>query len=100
MNDPKVFDIELDGSICQVSTHTIKSTRVFHIIYGDRRKPLNITIATRDDDTKFWASLPEGRHEEAEFAGKVIAAYFREYRRNQACVTTTDKKLAAPSLFD
>lgn len=100
MGDPKEFDIEVDGCNARVSDCTIKSARVFHIVFSAGRKPLNITIATNSDDEKFWTSVPEGRQEEAELAGKIIAAYIREYRRNQSCVTTTDKKLPAPSLFD
>jgi hypothetical protein len=100
MNDPKAFDIELNGQNVRVTDHAIKSARVFHLAYPNSRPPLNITIAENSDGEKFWTSLPEGRQEEAEFAGKVIAAYIREYRRNQLCVTTTDKKLPAPSLFD
>ncbi|HJP62605.1 MAG TPA: hypothetical protein VJ844_04145 [Mucilaginibacter sp.] len=100
MNDPAVFDVELSGRIVRVSDHTINSARVFHIVYPGKRKPLNITIATGEGDVKFWTSIPEGRQEEAEFAGKVIATYLRNYRRTQACAITTDKKLAAPSLFD
>lgn len=100
MNDPKAFDIELNGQVAHVTGHTIKSAKVFHIIFQSRKPPLNITIAEDTDGLKFWTSLPEGRHEEAELAGKVIATYIREYRRNQLCVTTTDKKLPAPNLFD
>lgn len=100
VDDPREFDIELYGHIASVSAHVIKSAKIFHIIFSDRRKTLNITVATDDEGSKFWTSLPEGRQEEAELAGKVIAAYIREYRRNQLCVTTTDKKLPAPSLFD
>ena len=100
MNAPTTFEVELNGQIVQVSEHRIKSARVFHIVYPIRKPPLNITIAEDSDGFKFWTSLPEGRQEEAEFAGKVIAAYIREYRRNQVCATTTDKKLPAPSLFD
>jgi len=100
MNDPKTFEVELNGQVVRVSDHTIKSARVYHIVYPNSKTPLNITIAEDADGLKFWTSLPEGRQEEAEFAGKVIATYIREYRRNQLCVTTTDKKLPAPSLFD
>jgi hypothetical protein len=100
MNDPKTFDVELDGRLVRVSDHTIKSARIFHIVYPDRKQPFNITIAENSDGEKFWTSLPEGHQEEAEFAGKIIASYIREYRRTQLCVTTTDKKLPAPSLFD
>ena len=99
MDDSKTFEVELNGQIVRVSAHTIKSARVFHIIYPDRKPDLNITIAEDTDGVKFWTSVPEGRQEEAEFAGKVIAAYIRNYRRLQACATTTDKKLPAPNLF-
>ncbi|MCC8407692.1 hypothetical protein LJ707_02045 [Mucilaginibacter sp. UR6-1] len=99
MNDPQVFEIVLNGQTVRVSDQTIKSARIFHVVYPDNKRPLNITIAESTDGEKFWTSLPEGRQEEAEFAGKVIAAYIREDRRKQACATTTDKKLPAPSLF-
>jgi len=99
MDDPKVFDIELNGQTVRVSDHTIKSARVFHLVYPGRKPDLNITIAENSDGVKFWTSVPEGRQEEAEFAGKVIAAYIRNYRRNPTCATITDKKLPAPNLF-
>ena len=99
-NDPKAFEIMLDGQTVQVSVHIIKSAKVFHLVYPSLKEHLNLTIANADDGGKFWTSLPEGRQEEAEVAGSVIAAYLREYRRNQACVTITDKRSAAPSLFD
>jgi hypothetical protein len=99
MNDPKVFDIELSGLVTRVTGHTIKSARVFHVVYPNSKPALNITIAEDSEGVKFWTSVPEGRQEEAEFAGKAIAAYIREYRRNQLCVTTTDKKSPAPNLF-
>ena len=100
MDDPKSFELELNGQVVRVSDHTIKSARVFHIVYPNRKPALNITIAEDTDGLKFWTSVPEGRQEEAEFAGKVIATYIREYRRNPSCATITDKKLPAPSLFD
>lgn len=100
MNEPTVFELEFGGQIVRVSEHTIKSARVFHIVYPDRKPPLNITIATNRDGEKFWTSVPESRQDEAEVVGKLIAAYIRDYRRKQACATTTDKKLPVPSLFD
>lgn len=99
-NDPKIFDIEIAGQLAHVTFHKIKAAKVFHLSFDSRRPSLNITVAINDDGSKFWTSVPEGRQEEAEFAGKIIAAYLREYRRTQICATITDKKLAAPSLFD
>ena len=98
--DPKAFDIELGDQSVHVTVHIIKTAKVFHLVFNKRRPALNITVAINDDGDKFWTSVPEGRQEEAELAGKQVAAYLREYRRMQLCVITTDKKLAAPSLFD
>lgn len=100
MNDPQQFQIVLNGHTVQVSMHIISKAKVFHIVYPDSRTPLNITIAENEDGGKFWTSVPEGRQEEAEFAGKVIASYLRENRRQQLCATITDKKSLTPSLFD
>jgi len=99
-NDPKTFEVIVGDLTAQVSVHKIKSAKVFHLVFAGKRAALNVTVATNDDGEKFWTSLPEGRQEEAELAGKIIAAYLREYRRNEVCVITTDKKLATPSLFD
>lgn len=99
MEDPKLFDVEINGQVVCVSIHEIKSARIFHVVYPDSKSPLNITIAEDTDGKRFWTSVPEGRQEEAELAGKVIAAYIREYRRNPLCVTTTGKKSPVPSLF-
>lgn len=100
MNDPQAFDIELNGQPAHVTDHAIKSARIFHVVFANHRPPLNITIAENIDGEKFWTSIPEGRQEEAELAGKLIGDYIRAYRRNQLCATTADKKLPAPSLFD
>lgn len=99
-NDPKAFDVEVNGQFAHVTFHKIKAAKVFHLTFDGRRPSLNITIAINDDGDKFWTSVPEGRQEEAELAGKVIAAYLRNHRRKQICATITDKKLVAPSLFD
>jgi hypothetical protein len=99
-NDPKGFDVEVGGQLAHVTFHKIKAAKVFHLTFDSRCPALNITIAINDDGDKFWTSVPEGRQEEAELAGKAVAVYLREYRRNQACVIITDKKLATPSLFD
>ena len=100
MNDPQAFAIELNGQIVRVTDHTIRSARVFHLVFPNRKAPLNITIAENADGEKFWTSVPEGRQDEAELAGKAVAAYLREYRKTQTCATTTDKKSPAPNLFD
>jgi hypothetical protein len=100
MEDPEVFDLALGNETATVSIHQIKTARIFHVVFRSNRKPLHMTIGNTADGEKFWTSVPEGRQDEAEFVGKAVSLYIREYRRIQACVITTAKKSPAPSLFD
>jgi hypothetical protein len=71
------FEIECNGEVTKVTEAEIKSRRIFHIQYSDKKKPLTITIGRDNTDIKFWTSIPEGRQKEAEEVGKLIAAYIR-----------------------
>jgi len=94
------FEITYRGSAALVAEHSLKSGRVFHIEFAQpAMKPLVITVAHDSDDKKFWTSVPEGRQELAEELGRLVAAYIRN-KKKEICVTTTAKKLPAPSLFD
>ena len=95
----KQFEVNYNGSPATVTEHKLKSGRIFRIEFSKGAvKPLIITVAHDSKDKKFWTSIPEGRQELAEEVGKLIASYLRS--NIQICVTTTDKKLRAPSLFD
>lgn len=71
------FEIEYKGSVTKVTEAEIRSRRIFHIQYTDDKKPLTVTIGRDNKDVKFWTSIPEGRQEEAEEVGKLIAEYIR-----------------------
>jgi hypothetical protein len=71
------FEIEYEGETVQVTEAEIRDRRIFHLAYTNGRKPLTITVARDNKDVKFWTSIPEGRQEEAEKAGKLIAAFIR-----------------------
>lgn len=77
------FEITSGDLTMNVSEHRINNTAVFHIIFSDKRKPLNITIAENSDGGKFWTSTPEGRQVEAEQLGKIIASFIRNKRKEQ-----------------
>jgi hypothetical protein len=95
----KQFEISYDSAPAKVTEHALKSGRIFRIEFSKRiLKPLIITVAHDADDKKFWTSIPEGRQALAEEVGKLVASYLRS--NIQICVTTTDKKSHAPSLFD
>lgn len=76
------FTITDAGAIIQVSEHQLKEMRLFRLVFPDNRKPLNITVAERrGTGEKFWTSVPEGRQEEAEQFGRLIANYIRSKRK-------------------
>jgi len=92
------FEVEYDGLPADVVEHRLPSGRVFHIRFGQPAlKPLVITVAHDADDRKFWTSVPEGRQELAEEAGRLVAAFIRN--QSKLCVTTTDRKSPAQNLF-
>ncbi|MEJ6980001.1 hypothetical protein WG906_06040 [Pedobacter sp. P351] len=71
------FEIDYKGKRSIVTEAAIKNRRVFNIQFPDSRRPLTITVGLTNEDVKFWTSIPEGRQEEAEEIGKLIAAYIR-----------------------
>lgn len=77
------FEITFGNLVMKVSEHRIKDAPVFHIVFNDNRKPLNITVAENSDGEKFWTSTPEGRQTEAERIGKLVAGYIRNKRKEQ-----------------
>lgn len=76
------FEIESKGQI-RVSEHSVGGSRVFHLEFPDQRKALNLMVGETRSGEKFWTSIPEGRQEEAEQYGKLIANYIRAKRKGQ-----------------
>jgi hypothetical protein len=75
------FQIEYKGCPATVTEHSIKDRRVFHIQFTDGRKPLTITVGEDRKEVKFWTSIPQGRQQEAEEVGKLIANYIRSKKK-------------------
>ncbi len=71
------FEIQHQGKTLKVTEAEIRNRRIFHLQYDDGQKPLTITVARDNKDVKFWTSIPEGRQEEAEKVGKLIADHIR-----------------------
>lgn len=71
------FGLSYKGNQIKVTEHEIKDKRVFHIDFSGWRKPLVIAVGLSRKDEKFWTSIPEGRQDEAEELGKLIAGYIR-----------------------
>ena len=75
------FEIEYKESPAMVMEHSIKDRRVFYIQFTDGRKPLTITVGEDRKEVKFWTSIPQGRQQEAEEVGKLIANYIRSKKK-------------------
>jgi len=77
------FDIEYEGSPAQVSEHYLEDMRIFRIVFASARKQLIITVAEKPDGKKWWTSVPQGRQQEAEEVGRLIAEYIRSKRKEK-----------------
>jgi hypothetical protein len=75
------FQIEYKECPATVTEHPIKDRRVFYIQFTDGRKPLTITVGQDRKEVKFWTSIPQGRQQEAEQVGKLIAIYIRSKKK-------------------
>ena len=71
------FAIQYKGNPATVTEAEIRSRRIFHLQFTDGKKPLTITVARDNKEVKFWTSIPEGRQEEAEEIGRLIAEFIR-----------------------
>jgi hypothetical protein len=72
------FEILYKGNKVRVTEHSIDEKRVFRVYLN---KPLSITVAETRAEQKFWTSVPQGRQQEAEETGKLIANYIRSKRK-------------------
>lgn len=71
------FEIEVAGGKAKVQRHSISEQVIFRIIYPGKIPPLVLTHAIRENGTRFWTSIPEGRQREAEEIGKLIVEHFK-----------------------
>lgn len=82
VEDYYFFEINYDGKAVGVSEHYIAEQRVFHVDLPLRGKPLILTV-TEGPKGRFWTSVPQGRQEEAEKVGPLIAWHFKN-KKNKA----------------
>ena len=81
MEETHSFEVNYEGKAVRVSEHYISERRVFHVDLPMRGKPLILTVA-EGPQGRFWTSVPQGRQEEAEKIGPLIAWYFKN-KKNQ-----------------
>lgn len=75
------FEIELNGARIRISEHELQGKRVFHADLGEASKALVLTVGLNNRNEKFWTSIPQGRQDEAQQIGKLIAEHIRAKRK-------------------
>lgn len=71
------FEIEKDGQKILVSEHTVNDQQIYRLTFDNDRVPLVITRAVTWHG-ELWTSIPQGRQQEAEEFGKLIADYLKQ----------------------
>ena len=73
----QVFTVSLFRKTLSAEPIKKGSSYVFMIVFLDGTPRLAITRAIREDQSKFWTSIPEGRQREAERIGPLIVAHYQ-----------------------
>lgn len=58
--------------------YVVRKRTVYHVVFADRRTPIVLTVALRQNGESFWTSVPEGRQREAEEIGALIDSAAQE----------------------
>ena len=75
------FELEYKGKAFTVTEAEIRNRRIFHMQIPGEKRVLTITVGKGPREEKFWTSVPEGRQQEAEEVGKLIAEYIRRKKK-------------------
>ena len=76
-NNQDVFELEYKDAKINVQRHLIAKQTIYRVLFSDKRNPLIITTAVTNKEDAWWTSLPEGRQQEAEELGAIIANYLQ-----------------------
>ena len=76
-NKHLVFEVNYKDGKINIQRHLIANQTVYRILFSDKRTPLIITEALTNKDKHWWTSVPEGRQNEANEIGPLIAEYIQ-----------------------
>ena len=75
------YKIEYEGYVLTVTEVYIKESRVFHVVFSNHLKPLNLVVVESTKGQRYWTSVPQGRQAEADEIGPVIAHYYKNKKK-------------------
>ncbi|WP_293299905.1 hypothetical protein [Pedobacter sp. UBA4863] len=67
------FEIRYNDLVLNVAEHMVGNDRIFRVLFGNGKPALIVTRTTAPGNQTFWTSIPEGRQQEAEEIGELIA---------------------------
>lgn len=69
------YTFSYQGQSVRVQPKKVGRDLVYALYFEDGRQPLVLTLAKANEGGTFWTSLPEGRQQEAEVFGPLVASY-------------------------
>lgn len=75
------FTFEAHGVTLTCERLDIPRVVAYRVVFSSKREPIIITQAKSPDGSKFWTSIPEGRHKEAEGVGRLIDDYLKNKKQ-------------------
>jgi len=76
-----LYKIDYDGYVLSVTEAVIEGTRVFHVEFSIKVKPVNLVVVDNGKGFRFWTTIPEGRQAVADEIGPVIGRYYYDKKK-------------------
>lgn len=70
-----LFKLSYQGQLIRVQPRMVGRDKVYVLHFADKRQPLVLTLGKTEEGGTFWTSIPEGRQQEADVFGPMIAAH-------------------------
>lgn len=76
-NGAAIFELDFKAGKIRVQRHLVAHQTIYRVVFSDKRSPLVVTRALTDNANHWWTSVPEGRQQEAEEIGILIANHIK-----------------------
>ena len=76
-NKQDIFEVTYKNIKVKIQRHLVSNQIIYRILFSDKRNPLVITESLTNNNKHWWTSVPEGRQNEANEIGPLIAEYIQ-----------------------
>ena len=60
-NQAEIIELNFKDGKIKVQQHSISNQIIYCVFFSNKRQPLVLTMASNDNASRFWTSIPEGR---------------------------------------